>query len=85
MRTRATAPKVLVRGRRWAHSRSFSKRVPFLLQRVLVRVGPAVDHHLLGVQFGGLPLSLRRLHLSLDRHAAAGGQAFDLGFVIVSR
>ena len=29
LRTRATAPKVLVRGRRWAHSRSFSNECRF--------------------------------------------------------
>ena len=51
------APKVLVRGRRWAMPRQELEGVPLLLQRIRLRLGPAVDLNALGLHLGRLPLA----------------------------
>ncbi len=58
------------------------ERMPFFLQRIAFRVGPAVHDDPARRHFGCLPFALRRLHFAFNRHAATGGQMLDLAFVI---
>ena len=82
LRTRATAPNVLVRGRRWAHSRSFSNEWRFLLERIRFGVGPAVDDDLGGVDFGRLLFAAGGFHFAANGDAAAGRELLDFRFVV---
>ena len=53
--------------------------VALLLQRIGLRIGPAVDGDASGVDLGRLSLGRRRLDLAVDGDAGAGGQLLDLG------
>ena len=66
------APKVLVRGRRWAISRRNSKGVALLLKGIGLHVGSAVDVKAVGLHLTGLAFTLRLHELAFDADARAG-------------
>ena len=68
LRTRATAPKVFVRGRRWAIVAEQLERVPLLLQRIGFGIGRCRGRSTFAACTSvAWPLPPRGLHLAFDR------------------
>ena len=58
------------------------ERVPFFLQRVEVRIRPAMHDHFRRLNFGGLVLAAGRLYFTTHRNATPRSQFLDLGIVV---
>ena len=58
------------------------ERMPLLLQRILLRIGPAMHDDLAGMHFGGLLLAAGGLHFAAHGDAATGRELLHFGLVI---
>ena len=82
LRTRVTAPKVLVRGAEVGPFPELFQRVLLLLQRVRLGVRPAVDDDPAGPHLRRLLAAARGFDGPLNRHAAPGDELLHLALVI---